>query len=102
MRDHKLENECVVDIVQASLGLINQEIKAIWFTIEGNLLKLTFAVKSKSPEVLEDIEDIIFELEALQIGTTDIETEHQIIEYNENLSPPSESRRVYIAKRNYE
>jgi hypothetical protein len=98
MSGHKIENECVVDIVQASLGLINQDIKAIWFTIEGKLLNITFVVNNKDSEVMEDIEDIIFELEALQVGVTDIETEHQVLEYNEYLFPPENSRRVYIAK----
>ena len=99
MLAHTVENRCVIDIVQASLGLITESVKGIWFSVKGKTLNLTIAVSERSPEVLEDIDDIVFELEVLQAGTIDIVTDVEVLDFQEDLLPPNNSRIVYMVKR---
>jgi hypothetical protein len=90
------QNRCVLDIVAASIGLISTDIRIIWFRILDDTLIISFAVNSKSPQVIEDIEDIIFEVEALNVG--EITTEFELLEYVAGMNCPEDARMVYRAK----
>ena len=90
------QNRCVLDIVAASIGLISTDIRIIWFRIVDDTLMISFAVNSKSPQVIEDIEDIIFEVEALNVG--EITTDFELLEYVAGMDCPEDARMIYRAK----
>lgn len=91
------ENQVVLDVVQAALGLISREIRAIAVRAEQDRIHLYVLVHERSTQVAEDIEDLIFELEALQEGPVAIEAS---VHEDESGAPwpGSRARRVYRAK----
>ena len=95
---HTIENRCVIDLVQASLGLVSTNIYGIWFVVIGREMKITFVIREQIETQIEDIEDIVFELEALQAGTIDVITTYNIDLYQEGMVPPKECRIFYISK----
>ncbi|HEY6738074.1 MAG TPA: hypothetical protein VI076_04435 [Actinopolymorphaceae bacterium] len=62
------ENRVVLYTVQALLGLISEDIKAIAVESRPERVVLHFAVTHRTEELDEDISDILFELEALFSG----------------------------------
>lgn len=90
------ENRCALDIVSASIGLISNDIRIIWFRIENDTLKISFAVNLQSPSVVEDVEEIIFELEAL--NSDEITSEFELIEHSHEMAIPEGARLVYRDK----
>jgi hypothetical protein len=60
------ENKLVLDVVQAALGLISPEMRAISIVLEPGRVVLHLAVHVHNAQVDEDVEDLVFELEALQ------------------------------------
>ena len=59
------ENQVVLYLVQALLGLVSTNIYAISVEVRPAFIALHFAVRSNSEEFGEDLSDIIFELDAL-------------------------------------
>ena len=91
------ENRLALDVVQAALGLISQEIKAISFNLNPDRITLYIAVRERSQHVDEDVEDLVFELEALQDGPVTIES-HIFVGSPGPEWPGNSGRRVYLAK----
>ncbi|TCB94442.1 hypothetical protein E0H26_21200 [Micromonospora zingiberis] len=91
------ENRLVLDVVQAALGLISRVMRAISVDLDSNRIILHVAVHEHSAQVDEDIEDLVFELEALQDGSIAIES---IIFVGAPSAgwPGNTGRRVYVAK----
>ncbi|GAA1717106.1 hypothetical protein GCM10009765_77040 [Fodinicola feengrottensis] len=58
------ENQIVLGVVQALLGLITPAIGAISVKFDNDVVTLYFAVSAHSPELEADVDDISFELDA--------------------------------------
>ena len=92
------ENAIVLDAVQALLGLISTDVIAVAAYVERDRVELRFWVRRRTSELDEDIEDAIFELEALLSG------EGPLIESRIYDGPPdstmlhSYGRMIYWAK----
>jgi hypothetical protein len=91
------ENRLVLDVVQAALGLISREMRAISVDQDSNRINLYVAVYDRNVRVDEDVEDLVFELEALQDGPVIIES-HVFVGAPNLEWPGSSGRRVYVAK----
>ncbi|MBG0567087.1 hypothetical protein [Actinoplanes aureus] len=55
------ENRVVLDLVQAALGLITREMRAISVRTEPGRIILYIAVHERSAQIQEDIDDLVFE-----------------------------------------
>ncbi|WP_152529198.1 hypothetical protein [Nocardiopsis chromatogenes] len=66
----EFENEATLNLVQAQLGLISKNIVAVALRAkkEEDSLELIFWVHEKTDELEDDIEEIIFDLDALYGG----------------------------------
>ncbi|WP_245670150.1 hypothetical protein [Micromonospora mirobrigensis] len=91
------ENRLVLDVVQAALGLISREMRAISVELRLDRVILHVAVHERNAQVEEDVEDLVFELAALQDGQIEIESSVFVGEPNSGW-PGSSGRRVYVAK----
>jgi hypothetical protein len=91
------ENRLVLDVVQAALGLISPEMRAISVKRDSNRIILYVAVRERNAQVDEDIEDLLFELEALQDSPIAIEASVFVGAPNADW-PGISGRRVYVAK----
>ncbi|MFD1322245.1 hypothetical protein ACFQ4H_14200 [Micromonospora sonneratiae] len=87
----------MLDVVQAALGLISREVRAISFDQDSGQINLYIAVYERNAQVDEDVEDLVFELEALQDGPVVIESHVFVGAPNAEWSGNS-GRRVYLAK----
>ncbi|MEV6844711.1 hypothetical protein [Actinoplanes sp. NPDC051411] len=87
----------MLDLVQAALGLVSQEMRAISFQLNADRVDLYIAVRERGQHVDEDVEDLVFELEALQDGPVDIEP-HIFVGSPGPDWPGNSGRRVYLAK----
>ena len=61
------ENRIALQVVQAMLGLIDEEMMAVAFSLSECRIELNFLV-SRAFDGIEDIQDIEFELDALTDG----------------------------------
>lgn len=68
------ENMLVIDALQASLGLISRNIRGISVQLESGKIVLHFALYNHDADVVEDIDEMAFELDALRGGAIRIET----------------------------
>lgn len=97
-KDLERENAIVLDAVQALLGLISTDVIAIAVGMERDRIELRFWVRRRTSELNEDIEDAVFELDALLSG------EGPLIESRIYDGPPdstmlrSYGRMIYWAK----
>ncbi|MEV4704084.1 hypothetical protein [Actinoplanes sp. NPDC049316] len=90
-------NRLVLDVVQAALGLISPGIRAVSVERKADRINLYVVVRERNAEVDEDIDDLVFELEALQDGPIAIEPSVFVGTPNAGW-PGSAARRVYLAK----
>ena len=91
------ENFLVLQTLQASLGLISPEISGISIQLDGERIVLYFAVRHGAAELEEDVEDIIFELDALLGGKIPLEA--RVYEGRPNSDwPGRQYRLIYLAK----
>jgi len=92
------ENEVTLNAVQALLGLISSDVIAVAVRTEQDRVDLTFWVRRHTPEVDEDIDDAVFELDAL------FSEEHPLIEATVREGAPDPTklagygRMIYWAK----
>jgi hypothetical protein len=91
------ENGLVLDVVQAALGLISPEICAISVEQDSNRITLYVAVSESNAQVNEDIEDLVFELEALQDGPIAVEASIFVGAPSGDW-PGINRRKIYMAK----
>lgn len=91
------ENGVVLDVVQAALGLISREMRAISVCVESDRIILYVAVHERSAQVEEDVDDLVFELYALQDKLIDIEASVHVGKPG-TAWPGYLGRRVYLAK----
>ncbi|MFD6825189.1 hypothetical protein ACFWC5_33275 [Streptomyces sp. NPDC060085] len=96
------ENEITLFAVQALLGLISADVVAVAVRAEEDRVMLTFWARRHSPELEEDADDAIFELDALFSGNPE---DHPLIETAIHVGEPDMSalrpygRMIYRAKR---
>ncbi|WP_290052612.1 hypothetical protein [Amycolatopsis solani] len=69
MTELERENILVLQLVQASIGLISPEIYAISIQLQDSHVTVHFAVQKVTSALREDVDDIIFELDALIPGS---------------------------------
>ncbi|WP_406840010.1 hypothetical protein ACICHK_34745 [Streptomyces sp. AHU1] len=92
------ENEITALAVQAMLGLISADVVAVAVRVEEEKVVLTFWARRQSPELEEDVDDAIFELDVLS-------EDHPLIEATIHVGEPdmtalrSYGRMIYRAKR---
>jgi hypothetical protein len=91
------ENRLVLDVVQAALGLISPEMRAISVEQNSSGITLYIAVSERNAQVDEDVEDLVFELEALQEGPIAIEASIFVGAPSRDW-PGISRRKVYMAK----
>ncbi|MFV2104649.1 hypothetical protein [Micromonospora sp. LOL_024] len=91
------ENRLVLNVVQAALGLISREMRAISVRLDSDRITLYVAVYERSAQVGEDVNDLVFELEALQDGPIAIESLIYMGAPDVDW-PGNSARRVYLAK----
>lgn len=93
----KRENKFVLDVVQATLGLISRDMLAISIGVTQDQVMLYFVVRERNHQVDEDIEEIIFELRTLQSGPIEVNLSVHIGLPNADW-PGISGRRVFVAK----
>ena len=93
-----LENELIVHLIQAWIGLISPNIQAISLELVGSSVTLHFSIRESNEETDEDISDILTEFDILvPREVTTLRTESHLYRTNApyQLSP---GRIVYRAK----
>jgi hypothetical protein len=98
MEKHEIENYYILALLQAMLGAISNNFRAIWLIADEEKLDVFFLLSKESNEDREEIGDIIFEFEALQKRIINV-TPHIVINNKEWL-PPNEARMVFLKRRN--
>ncbi|MFC1415449.1 hypothetical protein [Streptacidiphilus cavernicola] len=68
------ENFLVLQVLQASQGLISADMGGISFQVDGGTIFVCFAVRRRETEELEEDDDIMFELDAFLGGETPLRT----------------------------
>jgi hypothetical protein len=91
------ENMLVLDTLQASLGLISEDMRGISVQVQPEKIVLHFALREQNVSVDADIEDMIFELDALREGAIRIEASIYV-GAPDNAWPGREGRLIYLAK----
>ena len=92
------ENEITLYAVQALLGLISSDVVAVAVRAEAERVGLTFWTRRHTPELDDDVEQAVFELDAL------FSEAHPLIEPSIHVGKPDTSalasygRMVYWAK----
>jgi hypothetical protein len=94
----ELENGLVLDALQASLGLVSSSMSAISVQLDAGDVVLHFALLERTPEVDEDIDDMVFELDALREGSTRILTAIHVGS-PDAAWPGRAGRLIYLARR---
>lgn len=93
------ENMLVLQAVQASLGLISQDVLGISVEAGSGQVVIHFAVKQNTEDMSEDISDIMFELDALLEGSELLISRIYLGVPDENW-PGRAGRLIYLAKPN--
>jgi hypothetical protein len=73
MERHEEENMHVLSLVQAMLGAITPNFRAVWLVCNPIGVRLHFLLEHESSEDREEIDDILFEFVALQSSGIDAE-----------------------------
>lgn len=92
------DNSLVLQAVQASLGLISCDVSGISISITTDRIVWHFALKRETEEVREDIEDMLFEFDALLAGSVALESRVYVGDPDARW-PGRGGRLIYLAKR---
>ena len=84
MNEIEFRNIQIVNLTQAMLGCISLNFRSVVINVNSDYTKVTFVLEKENKEDFEEIEDIIFEYEALQISNTIIK--QHILITNEDIS----------------
>lgn len=91
------ENMMVLDTLQASLGLISEDMRGISVQLQSEKVVLHFAIRERNATIDSDIEDMIFELDALREGAIRIEAS-LYVGAPDSAWPGRKGRLIYLAK----
>lgn len=72
------ENSQILNLVRALLGSVSDNFRAVSLSTTDDAVKLQFILCADDEEDREEIEDIVFEFEALQDHGIDVEVEIRI------------------------
>ena len=72
-KDLEFENKVALDLVQAMLGAISPNVRAVSYECIAEKVIVYFVFEHESIEDRDEADDIIFEFEALQQGPIDVE-----------------------------
>lgn len=97
MDELERENSLVLQALQASHGLISRDMEAVSIQVDAERVILHFAVRQETSEVEEDVEDMLFELDALLGGATELEAK-VYVGVPDSRWPGRRWRLVYLAK----
>ena len=67
------ENRWVLDLVQAMVGAVSSNFRRVGIQLDNEAIRIQFILERDSAEDREEIEDILFEFEALQNGPVEVE-----------------------------
>lgn len=73
MKNTEFENKQVLNLIQAMVGSITPNIRRISLECVENCIKLYFLIAQENAADREEIEDILFEFEALQDSFVDVQ-----------------------------
>lgn len=91
------ENDLVLDLVQASQGLISRDIGEITIEVYEGGVRIFFAVRADNTQIREDVDDIAFELSVLVDRSLNIETHIEVGAFRPDW-PGASHRPFYRAK----
>lgn len=93
------ENEAVLHLLQAMIGLVSSNMIAISLMLQGDKdILLRFYVEEQSEETDEDVDDIIFDMDAL-IGDSDVGIGSEIVVGRPLENRTSEGERMVYWKK---
>jgi hypothetical protein len=91
------ENTQVINLVQAMLGSITNNFRAVFLECTDSDVALHFILEQEHSEDREEIEDIVFEFEALQQSGIDVEVDIAVdARPMPEIAPPG--RMVFLRK----
>lgn len=67
------ENQQVLFLAQALLGNVTEDLRFVAIQVDGARVRVTFTVFRDGEDVIDDVDNVIFEFEALQIDDTEVE-----------------------------
>ncbi|HEV7240747.1 MAG TPA: hypothetical protein VGQ36_16025 [Thermoanaerobaculia bacterium] len=91
------ENAEVLNLVQAMIGLVPPNLRGVSLVCRDEGVHLYFLLEHDSEETREDIDDIVFELEALQGGFIDVDVS-VLVSRDDSAFGDLQGRRVYGRK----
>ena len=71
--DLSVENSQALRLIQALVGAVSKNFRRVTLEVEESRISLWFLLEHESSADREEIDDIVFEYEALQDGYVDIE-----------------------------
>jgi len=91
------ENCQVLNLVQAMLGSISENFRFVFIDSSDSFVRIKFILDKKNEEDVEEIEDIVFEFEALQDKSIDVD--YEVIFDSRPLSEIGFSGRMVYSRR---
>jgi len=73
LNDLERENRWVLDLVQAMVGAVSSNVRRVGIQLDNEGIRIQFILERDTEEDREEIEDILFEFEALQNGPVAVE-----------------------------
>ena len=72
------ENQLVLSLVQALVGSVSPNFRRVGLRVSAASVGIQFVLEQESESDREEIEDILFEFEALQVGPVEVHASVQI------------------------
>lgn len=91
------ENQQVLNIVQAMLGSITENFRAVFLNCHDTGVVITFILQRDNVEDREEIDDILFEFEALQLSG--IHVDFKVIVDSKHLAEIEISGRMVFGRK---
>ncbi len=96
-KPHEIENKYILELIQAMIGGISNNFRAIWIITVKEKLDVYFLLEKDNAEDRGEIEDFIFEFEALQEKIVDV-TPHVLIS-KKPWTPPTNARILFSMRK---
>lgn len=97
MSDHDQENDVVIDLVQAMVGLVSSNFRSVSVDVSEGGPKFQFLLYEDSIDDREAISDIEFEFEALQDSPSNVAVE--VLVTTQPIHEILRLRRIVFARR---
>jgi hypothetical protein len=94
-----LENMQVLNLIQAMLGAITQAFRAVAIGIRNDKIEITFVLFQEDQDARDEIEDIVFRFDSLQVESKPIVLRVELISESQPLETASIwGRLVFLRK----